>query len=119
MKLKLELDLTVYKEKADEFEIPTYIIESSGISIYIGGEFIKFIHRNVSNPLPNLFIITCYDLENIIKQVVDCDGIELASDQYQFWAYTDSYERAMKFKIELDTFFEEEFETEDYLPKQD
>ncbi len=119
MKVKLEPKLRVVKEKADEFEIPTYIIVAEVFPILIGGKFLKLIDRNGIPPHPNLLSNVCYDFENIIKQVVDCDGIELDSEKYQFWAYTDSYERAMKFKIEVDTFFENEFETEDYLPKQD
>ena len=122
MKVKLHVGLTVIKRVDDEtgeLEDPAYMVVGYSFHVLIEGKFQRLIEHFGHEPYPNLLSNGYSDFEDILKQVVDCDGIELDSEMCQFFAYTDSYERAMKFKIEVDNFFEKEFETEDYLPNED
>lgn len=46
-----------------------------------------------------------YDVEDHIKEHVDCDGIDFDSEYSQFFAYAKTEERAVKFCEDTLTFF--------------
>jgi len=48
---------------------------------------------------------SAYDFEEFIKEKLDCRGIEFDSEFCQFFAYTETRERAMKFARDAEAYF--------------
>ena len=47
-----------------------------------------------------------YDVEEHIQQHIDCDGIEFDSEYSQFFAYAKTEERAVKFCLDIQAWFD-------------
>ncbi len=48
---------------------------------------------------------SAYDFEEFIKAKIDCRGIEFDSEFCQFFAYTETRERAIKFARDCEAYF--------------
>jgi hypothetical protein len=48
---------------------------------------------------------SAYDFEEFVKAKIDCRGIEFDSEFCQFFAYTETRERAMKFARDAEAYF--------------
>ena len=83
--IRFEIGLTVYKNSGD-----------NGWSIS-------------GNPKKDLTIkeFDCaYDFEDFIKSRINCNGVEFDSEFCQFFAYTKTKARAIKFATDIENYFE-------------
>ena len=83
--IRFEIGLTVYKTSGD-----------NGWSIT----------GNAKRALTLKEFDSAYDFEDFIKEKINCNGVEFDSEFCQFFAYTKTKARAIKFATDIENYFE-------------
>jgi hypothetical protein len=110
MNVKLKVKLRIFKNTSNDGGSISYTITGQGFL----GDMLNGFYTKV-----NILDDGYNDFQDIIERAIDCDGIELDSESMQFWAYTNSYQRAIRFRKEVKEFFAKVIETEDYLTNKE
>ena len=95
--IRFEIGLTVYKT-SDEGSDNGWVIEGSDNGWVITG--------NAKRALTVKEFDSAYDFEDFIKEKINCNGVEFDSEFCQFFAYTKTKARAIKFATDIENYFE-------------